>query len=86
MITGKRVACLAKEDGDGTWAEYMVPSVNTAMELDANVNLKEVPCFFVNPLTVMAMAEICKKNNYGAVIHTAACSAIGKMMFRLFRN
>ena len=56
------------------------------MELDDSINLKEAACSFVNPLTVLAMAEICKKNNYRAVIHTAASSALGKMMYRLFRN
>ena len=28
MLRGKRVACFAKENGDGTWAEYMICDEN----------------------------------------------------------
>ena len=37
---------------------------------------------FANPFTVMYFAEILKNDKHQAVVQTAACSAIGKMLIR----
>jgi len=43
-------------------------------------------CSFVNPLTVLSMLEIVKAQRVGAVIHTGAASALGRMMIRHFQQ
>ena len=59
MMVGKRVAFLAKPNSDGSWAEYAIVDVDCVMELEDHVSMKEAACSFINPLTVVAMAEEC---------------------------
>ena len=54
--------------------------------MDDDIDIKEASCSFVTPLAVMAMAEECKKNGFKSVIHTVACSNIGKLMYKYFRS
>lgn len=40
---------------------------------------------YVNPLTVSGMNHIMKKMNYKWVINTAASSAVGKMLWNIWK-
>lgn len=82
-LLGKRVACFAPTDGNGTWAEYMVTKNNFSIPLKQNVDLEQGSMLMVNPLSVMAMLDITKKQGHKAIANTAAASALGQMMNRL---
>src|SRR5215470_12673786 len=40
-LMGRRVACLAPEDGHGTWAEYMVTSTDVCIPLLKHVSFEQ---------------------------------------------
>jgi NADPH:quinone reductase-like Zn-dependent oxidoreductase len=85
-LLGKKVACLPREDGDGVWAEYMVTSASFALPLGKSVSLEQGAMSVVNPLTALGFLEIVKATNYSTVVQTAAASALGQMMVRLFNH
>lgn len=85
-LKGSRVAVAASDEMTGCWAEYMIADVNRCFPLDNNLTYEQGSCTFVNPLTVMAMLEICNKKKYKAVIHGAGASSLGRMMEKYFEN
>ncbi len=82
-LLGKRVACFAPIDGNGTWAEYMVTRNNFVIPLKKGVDLEQGSMLMVNPLSVVAMLDIAKKGKHRAIANTAAASALGQMMNKL---
>ncbi len=82
-LLGKPVACFAPQDGNGTWAEYMVTSNKAVIPLGKDFDLEQGSMLLVNPLTVFAMVEIAKKRKLKAIANTAAASALGQMLDRL---
>lgn len=79
-LLGKSVACFAPSDGNGSWAEYMVTSNKLAIPLLKKIDLEQGSMLMVNPISVMAMIDIAKKNGHKAIANTAAASALGKML------
>lgn len=79
---GKRVACFANE-GDGTWAEYMVTMPESCLPLPDNVSDEQGAMALVNPLTAYALMGKAQSMGVPAVVQTAAASALGKMIVRL---
>ncbi|MGH7454754.1 MAG: zinc-binding dehydrogenase, partial [bacterium] len=82
-LAGKRVACSAPFDGDGTWAEYMVASAKMCIPLRKYVSLEQGAMLIVNPMTAWALLDIAKRGGHRAVVQSAAASALGRMIFRL---
>ncbi len=82
-LIGKRVACSAPFDGDGTWAEYMVTSAKMCIPLRKQVSLEQGAMLIVNPMTAWALLDIAKRGGHRAVVQSAAASALGRMIFRL---
>ena len=82
-LLGKKVACFAPTDGNGTWAEYMVTGKNSAIPLKKAVDMEQGSMLLVNPLSVMAMVDIAKKRKCRAIANTAAASALGQMLNRV---
>jgi len=78
-LFGKKVACAARGDGR-TWAEYAVFTATNVVELPDDVTFEEGCAVFVNPLTVAAFVEIARAGGHKAILHTAAASALGKML------
>lgn len=85
-LKGSRVAVAASDELTGCWAEYMIADANRCFPLDNSLTYEQGACTFVNPLTVMAMLEICNKKKFKAVVHGAAASALGRMMHRYFQT
>jgi len=84
-LLGRRVMCSSIDNLPGTWAEYTVTNANQCIALNNDKVSNELgACSFTNPLTVLAFLDIVQKEKHKAVIITAACSAIGKMINRLF--
>jgi NADPH2:quinone reductase len=85
-LRGKRVACAAPTDGDGTWAEYMVTSASLCIPLIKEITDEQGATAIVNPLSAWAMMHTAKAARARAVVQTAAASALGQMMESLGRR
>jgi NADPH:quinone reductase-like Zn-dependent oxidoreductase len=81
FVNGKRVAVISKAGGR-MWAEYAIVPAFQCVPLPSNVSFEEGCSVFVNPLTVAAFVEIAKQGKHKAILHTAAASALGKMLVR----
>lgn len=82
-LMGRRVACSAPVDGDGTWAEYIRTTAQACVPLLPNVDLEPASMLIVNPLTAWALVDIAKASGSRALVQTAAASALGRMVIRL---
>jgi len=85
-LVGKKVACKAPEDGNGTWAEYMTAGARYVIPLKGDVTLEQGASLVVNPLTAWALLTRAKEAGHRAFIQTAASGAVGRMMERLGRE
>jgi len=85
-LIGKRVACLAPEDGHGTWAEYMVTSTDICIPLWKNISLEQGAYLTINPMTALALVEIARTGGHLAFVQTAAASTLGLMIARLSKR
>ena len=85
-LNGKRVACLSQGEGDGVWAEYLVTSATLALPLASSVSLEQGAMSAVNPLTAIAFLDIAQKGKHKTIVQTAAASALGQMVNRIFQN
>jgi NADPH2:quinone reductase len=83
---GMRVATFAGREGDGTWAQYMTVSAVSCIPLMDDVSLEQGAMSLVNPWTAYAMLDMARTGGHGAAVHTAAASALGRMMLRLAIN
>lgn len=78
---GKRVAFASA--GTGTWASYCTTSPHFAFEIDEDVSIQSAASGVVNPLTVICMLETFRTKKYKGIIHTAAASALGRMLNKI---
>jgi len=85
-LVGKRVACKAPEDGNGTWAEYVATEAKCVIPLKREVTLEQGAALVVNPLTAYLLLRMAKDAGHQAFIQTAAASALGRMIERLSRR
>jgi NADPH:quinone reductase-like Zn-dependent oxidoreductase len=83
VLLGRRVACAAPDDGNGTWAEYMRTDVQRCIPLLPSVSSERGAMLIVNPLTAWALVDLARRGKHRAVVQTAAASALGKMIVRL---
>lgn len=83
-LDGKRVACVSQEQGDGVWAEYMVTTTSLALPLNTSVSLEQGAMSAVNPMTALAFLSLAKEGKHKTIVQTAAASALGQMINRLF--
>jgi NADPH:quinone reductase-like Zn-dependent oxidoreductase len=80
-LLGRRVACLAQDEGDGTWAEYMCTPASRCIPLLPRVDLEAAASLVVNPMTAHALVGLAAGAR--AAAQTAAASALGRMIVRL---
>lgn len=81
LQVGMDVSCTSST-GDGTWAEYTITAEENCIPLIDDVTLEEGACFFVNPLTAVAMVDIVKSSGSKALVQTAAASSLGQMLYK----
>jgi len=67
-LIGKRVACLAPEDGHGTWAEYMVTSTDICIPLSKDISFEQGTYLAINPMTALALVEIARTGGHLAFV------------------
>jgi NADPH:quinone reductase-like Zn-dependent oxidoreductase len=82
-LVGRRVACLAPEDGHGTWGNYMVTAADICIPLFRDISLEQGACLTINPITACALVEIARTGGHTAFVQTAAASTLGLMIARL---
>ncbi|HST50853.1 MAG TPA: zinc-binding dehydrogenase [Pyrinomonadaceae bacterium] len=82
-LLGKRVACAAPTDGDGTWAEFMLADASHCIPLRKATGTEHAAMLIVNPFTAWALLATAKKLRAEAIVQTAAASALGRMIVRL---
>lgn len=85
-LMGKRVACGAPEDGQGTWAEYMTCGAFTCVPLKRGTSPDFGATLLANPVTVVSFLAMARRQRAGALIQTAAGSAVGRMLARWARH
>lgn len=79
-LKGKKVACVASEKGDGTYAEYMLTDAAKCVVLGSNVDMEQGSMSFVNPLTAVELSEMAEREGFGAIVMSAAASALSHMV------
>jgi NADPH2:quinone reductase len=77
-LVGKRVAFISKSCG---WAQYAVVNATQCIDIE-NTPWENATSVFVNPMTVMGFIEMAQSAGQSAIVHTAAASALGKMLIR----
>ncbi len=82
-LLGKAVICANQAEGDGIWAEYFVTTAMLAVPVQNGITLDQAATALVNPLTAWAIMDMAKRGRHRAIVHTAAASALGKMLIRL---
>lgn len=82
-LVGRKVACAARPDADGTWAEYMVTPARLCIPLRKEVTVEQGAAMIVNPFSAWALVESARKAGARAIAQTAAASALGRMVERL---
>ncbi|MBC7933587.1 MAG: zinc-binding dehydrogenase [Rubrivivax sp.] len=82
-LVGKRVACAAPTDGDGTWAEYMLAEASHCIPLRKATDIEDASTMIVNPFTAWALVGMAQQLGAQGVVQTAAASALGRMIVRL---
>src|SRR5215831_14451800 len=85
-LIGRRVACIAPEDGHGTWAEYMVTTTDVSIPLSKDISFEQGAYLAINPMTALALVEIARTGGHSAFVQTAAASTLGLMIVRLARR
>lgn len=85
-LMGRRVACSAPEQGNGTWAEYMACGAFTCAPLRRDVSPDFGAMLLANPVTAVSFVAMTKRRRAGALIQTAAGSAVGRMVARWARH
>jgi len=82
-LVGKRVA-FTTSGQHGAYAQYTVTDAKQVIPVGENVSFNQASCSFVNPMTVLSMLEVVKEAGVTTVVHSAAASALGRMMVRYF--
>jgi NADPH2:quinone reductase len=86
LFMGKRVACSAKYETSGTWAEYMVTPAGSCFPIGKSISNEQAAMAIVNPMTALAFLDFARKNKHHAIVNTAAAGALGKMITSLFEK
>lgn len=81
LVKGKRVGFVVK-GGGRSYAEYAVVPATQVVALPDDVTFEEGCSCFVNPLTAVSFIEIAKARGVKTIVHTAAASALGKMLVK----
>lgn len=81
LYLGRQVACGAANEGDGTWAEYLLTTPLNCIPLRGQVGLDEGATLLVNPMTAYLLMQQARRVD--AVVSTAALSQVGRMLHRL---
>lgn len=86
FLKDKRVACGGQTKGDGTWSEYFVANAQNCIPVSDDVPIEQAATLIINPMTAVGMVEAAVNGGHCAIIQTAACSQVAKMVQVLARQ
>lgn len=79
-LKNKRVAFVANDDLDGTWAQYAVADAGACMPVSEHIPDEQAAGMIVNPFTAYALVEQAEKSGSKAIVIDAAASQLAGMM------
>lgn len=88
-LVGKRVAVTKCREPEGNvtiggcYQQYMITEAVQCLPLPEDINYEIGAMHFVNPLTAIGLLDRAKLNKAQAIVQTAACSQLGRMIVRL---
>jgi len=82
-LMGRRVACGSPNDGDGTWAEYMVTRADSCMPLLPQITDEQGAMALANPMTAWGLMDLARRGGHNAIVQSGAAGAVGQMIARL---
>lgn len=78
-LIGRRVAAF----GGSMYGDHKILAATDVTPLPAGISTRDGAAFFVNPMTALAMTEVMRRDGAQALVHTAAASALGRMLKRI---
>ena len=86
-LVGKNVCFFAAgKEVKGSWGEFTNIDNESVFPLPETLTLQEGATCLVNPLTVEGFVHTSKDKGYTTIVHTAAASALGKMLVTACKN
>lgn len=82
-LVGRRVACGAPENGDGTWAEFVCVPAWRCVPLRSFTSYEQGALLLHSAVGAWALLEAARARGARAVAHTAGDSALGRMLTQL---
>lgn len=82
-LINKRVAFYVAANGSGSWAEYALTDAASCLPLSDDIRDEDGACFFINPLSAMAMFDGIQNSGSDAFVLSAAGSQLGKLLISL---
>ena len=82
-LIGSRVAFVVLDGGSGTWAEHALTEAAVCIPLAPEVSSEQGATLVISPFTAWALVEVAQQGGHGAIVSTAAASALGRMLLRL---
>jgi NADPH2:quinone reductase len=82
-LVGRRVACFATPDRDGTWAGYTATKADLCVPLLKRVSDEQGAMLIVNPLTAWSFVDRARRGGHRSFVQTAAAGQLGRMIIRL---
>ncbi|HRE49499.1 MAG TPA: zinc-binding dehydrogenase [Aggregatilineales bacterium] len=79
----RRVAAVVQQVGDGVWADYVTVPARMVLPMGKGISDEQAAMSAVNPMTAWALIDISQRGKHKTILHTAAGSALGKMLWRL---
>ena len=69
--------------GGGMYSQYRMVDAAACLVLPDGATAKEGASSFVNPLTALGMLETMRREGHSGLVHTAAASNLGQMLFKI---
>jgi len=70
----------------GSWGEYVLANSEDVITMKKGLSFEQSASILVNPGTVILLHLIIQRDGHKALIHTAATSALGRMVIRYFKK
>ena len=83
-LVGKKVAFAVVKEGCGSYSQFTIAKADECLPLSDSTTFDQGSMSLVNPLTVLAFLDILKEKKEKSVVITAAASALGRIINRLF--
>lgn len=85
-LIGKRVAFATGKSGSGSWADYAIADVRSAIPVIDQLRDEDAAAFIVNPLTALAMFDLVREEGAKSFVLSAAASQLSKLMMRAAKD